>query len=55
MDLRLDSAEVTLVADLYQLTMAASFLEHGLTDTACFSLSVRRMPPTRGFLVAAGL
>ncbi|HEV3111316.1 MAG TPA: nicotinate phosphoribosyltransferase [Candidatus Binataceae bacterium] len=53
-DLHLDSAEVALLTDLYQLTMAASYLEHGFNDSACFSLSVRRLPPRRGYLVAAG-
>jgi nicotinate phosphoribosyltransferase len=53
-DLHLDSGEVALLTDLYELTMAASFLEHGFNEPACFSLSVRRMPPRRGYLVAAG-
>lgn len=54
-DLRLDQAETALLIDLYHLTMAASFRQHGLNDTATFSLSVRRMPPGRGFLIAAGI
>lgn len=53
-DLHLDSSEVALLTDLYELTMAASYLEHGFNDPACFSLSVRRLPPRRGYLVAAG-
>ncbi len=35
--------------------MAASYLRRGMTDPATFSLFVRRLPPNRGFLVAAGL
>jgi nicotinate phosphoribosyltransferase len=35
--------------------MAASFHEHGLNDTACFAMWVRRLPQSRGFLVAAGV
>ncbi len=54
-DLRLDPAEVPLLVDLYELTMAASFFEHAMNETACFSLSVRRLPPMRGYMVAAGL
>ncbi len=41
--------------DLYELTMAASYFAHGLNEPATFELSVRRLPPGRGFLVACGL
>ena len=44
-----------LATDLYELNMAASYLRRGMTRVATFSLFVRRLPPTRGFLVAAGL
>src|SRR5437899_2151958 len=44
-----------LLTDLYELNMAASYLRRGLTGDATFSLYVRTLPPTRGFLVAAGL
>src|SRR5947209_7818549 len=44
-----------LVTDLYELTMAASYLRRGMTEPATFSLFVRQLPPNRGFLVAAGL
>lgn len=44
-----------LLVDLYELTMARSYVRHGVTATATFSLFVRRLPPDRGFLVAAGL
>src|SRR5260370_24096443 len=54
-DLHLDRDEVALLIDLYELTMAASYLEHGFNEPACFSLSVRRLPQRRGYLVAAGL
>ncbi|MGD0075054.1 MAG: nicotinate phosphoribosyltransferase [Candidatus Binataceae bacterium] len=54
-DLRLEPAESALLTDLYELTMAASYFEHGFNDSACFSLAVRRLPPTRSYLVAAGL
>ncbi|TDC27442.1 nicotinate phosphoribosyltransferase [Streptomyces sp. 8K308] len=41
--------------DLYEVTMAMSYMEHGLTGPATFGLFPRRLPPDRGFLVAAGL
>ena len=44
-----------LVNDLYELTMAASYLRRGMVQFATFSLFARRLPPSRGFLVAAGL
>jgi len=44
-----------LVTDLYELNMAASYLRREMTGTATFSLFVRRLPPDRGFLIAAGL
>ena len=44
-----------LTTDLYQLTMAASYLARGMTEQATFSLFVRDLPPDRGFLVTAGL
>ncbi|RKF25464.1 nicotinate phosphoribosyltransferase [Micromonospora globbae] len=44
-----------LRTDLYELRMAASYLRRGMTDRATFSLFARRLPPRRGFLVAAGL
>ena len=44
-----------LFTDLYELTMAAAFYREGMREAATFSLFARRLPPTRGFLVAAGL
>jgi nicotinate phosphoribosyltransferase len=44
-----------LLTDLYELNMAASYLRRGMQGEATFSLFVRQLPPTRGFLVAAGL
>ncbi len=44
-----------LLTDLYELNMAASYLRRGMGAPATFSLSVRRLPPERGFLVAAGI
>lgn len=44
-----------LVTDLYELHMAASYLRRSMTAPATFSLSVRALPASRGFLVAAGI
>jgi nicotinate phosphoribosyltransferase len=44
-----------LLTDLYQLTMLQAYFAHGMTDTAVFELFVRKLPPGRNFLVAAGL
>ncbi|WP_448587936.1 nicotinate phosphoribosyltransferase [Thermocrinis sp.] len=44
-----------LITDPYELTMAQSYIEHGKTGRAVFSLFVRRLPENRNFLVACGL
>jgi len=45
-----------LLADRYQLTMAASYLAQGTaSDRVAFELFVRELPHDRGYLVAAGL
>ncbi|MEU9383924.1 nicotinate phosphoribosyltransferase [Streptomyces sp. NPDC048279] len=41
--------------DLYEATMALSYLREDMRAPATFSLFVRDLPPGRGFLVAAGL
>lgn len=41
--------------DLYEVTMALTYLREGMRAPATFSLFVRDLPPGRGFLVAAGL
>jgi nicotinate phosphoribosyltransferase len=47
--------DAALFTDLYELTMAAAFFREGVRGSATFSLFVRRLPPERAFLVAAGL
>ena len=44
-----------LLTDLYQLNMMKAYLDHQQTRTAVFEFFVRKLPPRRGFLVAAGL
>jgi nicotinate phosphoribosyltransferase len=47
--------DVALFTDLYELTMAASYLRERMFGLATFSLFARRLPPGRQFLVAGGL
>src|SRR5512146_2460714 len=44
-----------LLTDLYELTMLQAYYERGMTAPAVFELFVRKLPPARNFLVAAGL
>ena len=44
-----------LLTDLYQLTMLQAYWQHRMNDVAVFELFVRKLPPERAFLVAAGL
>lgn len=45
----------TLYTDYYELNMAVSYLRRDMRAPGTFSLFVRRLPPRRGFLVAAGI
>lgn len=44
-----------LLTDLYQLTMLQAYFDQRMEETAVFEFFVRKLPPTRGFLMAAGL
>ncbi|WP_347257288.1 nicotinate phosphoribosyltransferase [Methylocaldum sp.] len=44
-----------LLTDLYQLTMLQAYHREGMSGTATFELFVRKVPPNRNFLIAAGL
>src|SRR2546426_12455318 len=44
-----------LLTDLYQLTMAAGYIETRFDARATFELFVRSLPPRRSYLVAAGV
>ena len=46
---------LTLLTDLYQLTMAQAYFREQRMETATFSLFIRSYPPNRGYFVAAGL
>ena len=49
------NTSLSLFTDLYELTMAQAYWQAGVTEQACFSLFVRRLPTDRGYLVFAGL
>lgn len=51
----MDRPANALLTDLYQLKMAEAYLARGAVETAVFEFFVRRLPPARGFLIAAGL
>jgi len=44
-----------LLTDLYQLNMMQAYLDKGMTAPATFEFFVRKLPPRRSFLLAAGL
>ena len=51
----LSAEDLALFTDLYELTMMQGYLEAGHDPTATFSLFFRKLPPDRGYVVAAGL
>src|SRR4029078_9790502 len=44
-----------LLTDLYMLTMLEGFYKQSLNGIASYEFFVRKLPESRGFLVAAGL
>jgi nicotinate phosphoribosyltransferase len=44
-----------LLTDLYELSMLDAYRAGGMDDVAVFELFFRKLPPERGFLMAAGL
>jgi nicotinate phosphoribosyltransferase len=50
-----DVGSTLLLTDLYQLNMLQAYRDAGMAATAVFEFFVRKLPPTRGFLIAAGL
>lgn len=51
----MNPAASILLTDLYQLTMLQAYFDEGLEDAAVFEFFVRKLPPARNFLIAAGL
>jgi nicotinate phosphoribosyltransferase len=50
-----DLGSSLLLTDLYQLNMLQAYRDVGMSATAVFEFFVRKLPPVRGFLMAAGL
>ena len=51
----LTPAQTSLLTDQYELAMASSYLSRGMNEPAVFELFVRRLPPRRRWLLAAGV
>ena len=49
------AASSPLTTDLYQLNMVQAYLDRDEDKQAVFEFFIRRLPPQRGFLLAAGL
>ncbi len=50
-----DWRQSPLLTDLYQLVMLQAYFDSGMNETAVFEFFVRRLPPERNYLIAAGL
>jgi nicotinate phosphoribosyltransferase len=50
-----DPRSSLLLTDLYELNMVKAYLDAGMTREAVFEFFVRKLPPGRGFYLAAGL
>lgn len=46
--------DLSLLVDLYELTMAQAYWSEGMDDTAVFSLFFRQLPDNRNFVLACG-
>jgi len=46
---------MSLLTDLYELTMCASYFDNKRTEPATFDLFIRKLPPNRSYYVFAGL
>lgn len=47
--------DVSMLTDLYELTMCASYFDNKRNEIATFDLFIRRLPPNRSYFVLAGL
>ena len=48
-------SERALLTDFYELAMLQGYFSKGMNETAVFEFFVRTLPPSRHFLLAAGL
>jgi nicotinate phosphoribosyltransferase len=51
----LTEENMTLFADLYELTMCASYFDNKKLEAATFDLLIRRLPPNRSYFLFTGL
>jgi len=51
----MNPSDSALLTDLYQLTMVQAYLDQRMDEPAVFEFFVRRLPPHRNLLLAAGL
>lgn len=51
----IDPGDLSLFTDRYELTMMEGYYESDHTQRATFSVYFRRLPPDRGYAIAAGL
>lgn len=50
-----NETNMSLLTDLYELTMCASYFENKRNEIATFDLFIRKLPPNRSYFVFAGL
>lgn len=50
-----DPTSIVLSSDLYEWSMAVAYVREGLLQPATFEVTVRELPPRRGFCVFSGL
>lgn len=50
-----NASSSALLTDLYQLTMLQGYFDQHMEGSAVFEFFARKLPPTRNFLIAAGL
>ena len=50
-----NETNMSLLTDLYELTMCASYFEDKRNEAATFDLFIRKLPPNRSYFIFAGL
>ncbi|MBS7646877.1 MAG: nicotinate phosphoribosyltransferase [Candidatus Bathyarchaeia archaeon] len=50
-----NESNMSMLTDLYELTMCASYFDHKKFEPATFDLFIRRLPPNRSYFLFAGL
>jgi nicotinate phosphoribosyltransferase len=50
-----DEENMSMLTDLYELTMCASYFDNKRLEPATFDLFIRRLPPNRSYFLFAGL